>query len=274
MSADRPLHGTVDPAAREASHPSAPAETEAPGREAAEQATSGREASGREPATDPAVAADAAAAYAAAASPADDDGVASRYFDAAVEADGPDGETPEAGAAETEQHEHHVVRDLEELAAKAEKADEYLELAQRTRADFENYRKIAARKVAEAQDRGIARLAKELLHAIDNLDRALQAAEAAAPAETPAAGGEAVPGGDSQLVSGIKLVHADVLAALARVGIEPFSPEGEPFDPQFHEAVAQTPVEGAVPGSVVEVYQRGYRLGETVLRPARVLVAG
>jgi molecular chaperone GrpE len=58
------------------------------------------------------------------------------------------------------------------------------------------------------------------------------------------------------------------------VGIEPFSPVGEPFDPQHHEAVAQQLVEGAQPGTVAEVYQRGYRLGDSVLRPARVLVAG
>jgi molecular chaperone GrpE len=75
------------------------------------------------------------------------------------------------------------------------------------------------------------------------------------------------------LASGLKLVHAGVLAALARVGIEPYSPEGEAFDPQHHEAVAQHPVDGAEPGTVVEVYQRGYRLGDAVLRPARVVVA-
>ncbi len=74
-------------------------------------------------------------------------------------------------------------------------------------------------------------------------------------------------------MSGIKLVHDDVIAALARAGIEGFSPEGEQFDPQMHEAIAQTPVEGAEPGTVVEVYQRGYRLGEVVIRPARVVVA-
>jgi molecular chaperone GrpE len=65
-----------------------------------------------------------------------------------------------------------------------------------------------------------------------------------------------------------------VLAALSRAGIERFSPEGEPFDPTLHEAVAQQPVEGAQPGTVVEVFQSGYRLGETVVRPARVIVAG
>jgi molecular chaperone GrpE len=160
------------------------------------------------------------------------------------------------------------VRDLDELAAKAEKADEYLVLAQRTRADFENYRKRATREAALAQERGIVRLAKELLPAIDNLDRAVRAADAA-PGD-PASADE---DGDSQLISGIRLVQADLLAALARAGIEPFSPVGEAFDPQWHEAVAQVPVEGSAPGTVVEVYQPGYRLGETVLRAARVLVA-
>jgi molecular chaperone GrpE len=162
---------------------------------------------------------------------------------------------PEAEA----DHEAQLEHDLEELTAKAEKADEYLELAQRTKADFENYRKRAARETAAAQERGVVKLALELLPAVDNLDRALEATDGS---------------GDSEnLVSGLKLVHAGVLAALARVGIEPYSPQGEQFDPQLHEAVAQQPVEGAEPGSVVEVYQRGYRLGESVLRPARVVVA-
>ena len=101
--------------------------------------------------------------------------------------------------------------------------------------------------------------------AVDNLDRALEAAEAAANGEN---------GNDTTLASGIKLVHADVIAALARAGIERYSPQGERFDPQHHEAVAQQPVEGAEPGRIVEVYQRGYRLGDSVLRPARVVVAG
>ena len=171
---------------------------------------------------------------------------------------------------ESDNHEAKLAHDLEELTARAEKADEYLELAQRTQADFENYRKRAAREAAAAQERGMVRLARELLPAVDNLDRALAAAGTAATAqdEQPANDGSAT------LVSGIKLVHADVIAALARVGIEPFSPQGEPFDPQYHEAIAQQPIEGAEPGTVVEVYQRGFRLGDSVLRPARVVVAG
>ncbi len=234
-------------------------------------------------------AAEAAAAYAAAASAthapsgsatpapeadppeadsdlAQDDPEMLSYMDAAVEAEVP--ETVSAAGSPDGDHERQVVLDLEELAAKAQRADEYLVLAQRTRADFDNYRKRATREAAAAQERGIAKLAKELLPAIDNLDRAVQAVLAPAPASEQADSPE-----DSQLASGIRLVYAELLAALARVGIEPFSPVGEPFDPQYHEAVAQTPVEGATSGSVVEVYQPGYRLGETVLRPARVLVA-
>jgi molecular chaperone GrpE len=165
-----------------------------------------------------------------------------------------------AAAPEPEaDHEAKLEHDLDELAAKAEKADEYLELAQRTKADFENYRKRAAREAAAAQERGVVKLALELLPAVDDLDRALQASDGSGDSDT--------------LVSGLKLVHAGVMAGLARMGIEPFSPEGERFDPQRHEAVAQQPVEGAEPGTVAEVYQRGYRLGDTVLRPARVVVA-
>jgi molecular chaperone GrpE len=175
--------------------------------------------------------------------------------------------TPTDGKAEETDHERQLEHDLEELAAKAEKADEYLELAQRTRADFENYRRRATREAAAAQERGITKLAKELLPAVDNLDRALDAAKA--NPESPANDD----GTAATLVSRIKLVHDEVIAALARAGIEGFSPVGERFDPQLHEAIAQTPVEGAEPGTVVEVYQRGYRLGEVVIRPARVVVA-
>jgi molecular chaperone GrpE len=146
-----------------------------------------------------------------------------------------------------------------------------LALAQRTQADFENFRKRAAREAAIAEKRGLSKLAKELLPAVDNLERALQAAQDAAA--TAGVDGDGANGDDHTLLSGIKLVQADVIAALARVGIEPFCPEGEEFDPQCHEAMAQHPVEGAQSGTIIEVYQRGYRLGDVVLRPARVVVA-
>ena len=75
------------------------------------------------------------------------------------------------------------------------------------------------------------------------------------------------------MAEGIRLVQAELTAALARLGVEPYSPEGEPFDPNQHEAMAKQPVEGADSGTVVEVYQPGYRANGSVLRPARVVVA-
>jgi molecular chaperone GrpE len=160
---------------------------------------------------------------------------------------------PEAGAAPEAEA---VDADLDELQARAAQRDEYLALAQRTQADFENYRRRMTREVAVAEGRGVRRLAQELLPALDNLDRAL----AAVPE-------------DGHLAEGFRLVHAELVAALARVGIEGFVPKGEPFDPNEHEAMAQHPVEGAASGTVVEVYQPGYRLKDAVLRPARVVVA-
>ena len=147
--------------------------------------------------------------------------------------------------------------DLELLRTKAAERDEYLAIAQRTQADFENYRKRMTREVSAAESRGVSRLAKELLPALDNLDRAIAAASS----------------GQDSLVEGFRLVHAEITTALARLGIEGFAPKGEQFDPTQHEAMAQQPVEGAESGTVVEVYQPGYRLNDTVLRPARVVVA-
>ncbi len=164
----------------------------------------------------------------------------------------------------TEEHDgSEVQQDLDELVARAEKADEYLALAQRTQADFENFRKRMTRDVAAAEARGVGRLARELLPALDNLGRALAAADASGTSEDA---------GD-HLAAGVRLVHADLIAALQRAGIEAFSPQGERFDPQEHEAMAQHPVEGAEPGTVVEVYQQGFRYDGNVLRPARVVVA-
>jgi molecular chaperone GrpE len=167
----------------------------------------------------------------------------------------PDGVHETAAAPEEEAA--AVEADLEELRAKAAQRDEYLAIAQRTQADFENYRKRMTREVGLAEGRGVTRLARELLPALDNLDRAITAA----------------PSGQDSLTEGFRLVHAELTAALARLGIEGYVPKGEPFDPTQHEAMAQHQVEGAASGTVVEVYQPGYRLNDTILRPARVVVA-
>jgi molecular chaperone GrpE len=164
-----------------------------------------------------------------------------------------------------------VEGDLDELVGIAAQRDEYLALAQRTQADFENYRKRVARESATAQERGVAKLAKELLPALDNLDRALEEAGAARTERSDGAQGAQ----EDPLLTGVRLVRSELSAALSRVGIESFSPVGETFDPALHEAVATTeqPAGGAGSGTVVEVYQPGYRLGESIIRPARVVVA-
>jgi molecular chaperone GrpE len=181
---------------------------------------------------------------------------------AAEAPDGPvaPGEQPDPVSAESPADGDAV--DVEALQAKAAKADEYLALAQRSQADFENFRKRASRDAAAATQRGAMKLAKELLPAVDNLERALEHA----PEQTSDA--------ELAFVSGIRHVHSDLIAALQRAGIERYSPEGEQFDPTLHEAVAQQPFDGFEPGTVVEVFQRGYRIGESVVRPARVVVAG
>ncbi|MBJ7329517.1 MAG: nucleotide exchange factor GrpE [Solirubrobacteraceae bacterium] len=150
-----------------------------------------------------------------------------------------------------------VAGDLAELEKKAAERDEYLALAQRTQADFENYRKRMVRDVAVSRERGAGTLAKELLPALDNLARAVEAA-----------------GDDgSDFANGVRLVQSELTAALAKAGIEAFDPKGEVFDPEQHEAIAHAPIEGAESNTVAEVYQQGYRLNDTVLRPARVVVA-
>ena len=170
-----------------------------------------------------------------------------------------DGAAVDADAAQAEAEVEH---DLEQLVERAGKADEYLALAQRTQADFENFRKRMTRDVRAAEARGMGRLAKELLPALDNLDRAIAAVEASDDEQ------------EHHLTKGIRLVQAELSAALARTGIEGYAEKGERFDPVHHEAVAQQPVEGAEPGTIVEVLQSGYRLNDLVLRPARVIVAG
>ncbi len=122
-------------------------------------------------------------------------------------------------------------------------------------------RKRARRDAGLAETRGASRLARELLPALDNLERALAAAEAQPE------------NADHHLTDGIRLVQQDLLAALGRAGIVQDSPLGEAFDPHVHEAVAQAPVAEAQTGTIVEVYSPGYLLGDDVLRPAKVVVA-
>jgi molecular chaperone GrpE len=146
----------------------------------------------------------------------------------------------------------------DEVEALQRERDEYLQLAQRTKADFENYRKRVARESAEAEARGRASLARALLPVLDNLERALAAAEPIDRETAP-----------NHLVHGVKLVYEELAGVLRGAGIESYEPVGEEFDPDWHEAMMTRPGED---GRVLEVVEKGYRLNGQVLRPARVVV--
>jgi molecular chaperone GrpE len=132
----------------------------------------------------------------------------------------------------------------------------YLELAQRTQAELENLRKRAARDVAQAGQRAKANLVRELLPVVDNLERALATAN---PEE-------------DHLAEGVRLVHVELVNTLERNGIKAFDPAGEPFDPNVHEAISMRESDNGS-GIVLDVVEKGYKLGDSVIRPARVVVS-
>lgn len=146
---------------------------------------------------------------------------------------------------------------------------EYLELAQRSRAEFENFRKRAALQAAEAENRGKADLARHVMPALDNLERAL-----GATGFDPASEGEGVGEEADAFAGGVALVLKELQDGLRAAGVEGFDPTGERFDPTQHEAIATGQAEGIKSGIVIETMGKGYRIGEQVLRPARVVVAG
>jgi molecular chaperone GrpE len=150
-----------------------------------------------------------------------------------------------------------VDADLDALLADVTRErDEYLDLAKRTKADFENYRKRAAKEAQEAERRGKASLARQLVPVLDNLERALLAADE-----------------ESELARGVALVRDELEETLKRAGIEAYDPLGERFDPSWHEALSTQPAAGTESGIVLETLERGYRLDGQVLRPARVVVS-
>ncbi len=147
---------------------------------------------------------------------------------------------------------------VESLLAEAEaKRDEYLADLQRLAADFDNYRKRVARDQAQLVARAHEGLVRELLPVLDDLERALGAAEAH---------------DEATVVEGVRLVQRALADQLAREGLEEIAADGA-FDPHIHEALLSQPGEGAEPGTVLQVVQKGYRLGDRVLRPARVVIS-
>ena len=178
---------------------------------------------------------------------------------------------------EGEQAASEVEIDLDALLAeRTRERDEHLELAQRARADFENYRRRVKAEIAEAEQRGRASLARGVLPALDNLERALVAA-GIDPAGRPDPRGEApseeVSARDA-LAEGVALVYRELGAALERSGVVAFDPVGDRFDPAQHEAIATGQAEGVENGTVLETLERGYRVDSQVIRPARVVVSG
>jgi len=152
-----------------------------------------------------------------------------------------------------EQDEEQVVEEPAAEESAPAPDDSYLRLA----ADFDNYRKRVAREQVEWTSRANERLLNELLPVLDDLERAL---EAAAEHE------------EAKLEEGVRLVHRSLLGLVERHGLSEIETEGA-FDPHVHEALLAQPGEGADEGAVLQVLQKGYRLGDKVLRPARVIVA-
>ena len=136
--------------------------------------------------------------------------------------------------------------------------DELVESGQRLKADFDNFRKRPLRDQQTIAARGTRRLVKELLPVLDDLDRASAVAETA-------------PGDCASLASGVTLVREELHAVLRREGVEEVETGGQ-FDPHVHEALLAQPSQ-AHEGTVIDVLQKGYRIGGDVLRPARVVVA-
>jgi molecular chaperone GrpE len=154
----------------------------------------------------------------------------------------------------TQQEEESAEQD--ELGALQSERDELFDRLQRMAAEFDNFRKRAAREQGEILARANERLVKELLPVLDDLGRALEAA------------GEHE---EAKLEEGVRLVHRSLASLLEREGLAEIETDGK-FDPHVHEALLTQPSE-LDEGSVLEVIQKGYRLGRRVLRPARVVVS-
>ena len=158
---------------------------------------------------------------------------------------------------EVENTEPEVVDEVDETEALRAENESLIDDLQRLKAEFDNYRKRAARDQESLVARAHERLVKELLPVLDDLERALEAAEQHE---------------EAKLEDGVRLVHRALAEALAREGLAEIETNGK-FDPHIHEALLTQPSD-AEEGSVIEVLQKGYRLGDRVLRPSRVVVAG
>lgn len=170
------------------------------------------------------------------------------------ESEQPENQQPEQEACEVD------IKALQEELEKAKaQSDEYLDLAQRKQAEFANYRRRTEGIRAEAYDDGRREAISQLLPVVDNLERALAAA------------GEE----ENALKSGVEMVLRQTRDALTKMGVEEIDPQGQPFDAELMNAVMQGSADEGEPGTVCMVLQKGYKLGERVIRHAMVkVVAG
>lgn len=146
----------------------------------------------------------------------------------------------------------------EQLVAKEKEASENWDRFLRERADMENYRKRVNREKEELLNYGNKSLIEEILPVVDNLERALA---------------HASEDGLGALVEGIQMTHVMLLSSLKKFGVTPLESAGTTFDPAFHQAMAQVPTDDHAPNTVIEEYQKGYKLKERLLRPAMVTVS-
>lgn len=146
----------------------------------------------------------------------------------------------------------------EKLTAAEQKAHENWEKSVRAMAEADNIRRRAERDVEHAHRYGIEKLVKELIPVLDSMEQALQAAIAV---------------NDQSMIEGIELTHKLLIDALSKFDVRPIEPLNEPFNPNHHEAMAMMESEEVAPNTVINVFQKGYVLGERVVRPARVVVS-
>lgn len=144
-------------------------------------------------------------------------------------------------------------------------AAEFKDRLLRTLAEMDNLRKRTAREVADAQLRGITSFARDMLGVADNMRRALDAVSPEARRSAEAA--------VTALIDGVELTERELLKVLEKNGVRQFAPQGEKFDPNLHQAIFEVPDASVPAGSVVQVVQPGYMIGDRVLRPALVGVS-
>ena len=149
--------------------------------------------------------------------------------------------------------------ELDRLRKLAGERDQYLDLAQRTRAEFENYQKRSQKDREQERRYALTSFVLDLLPIFDNLERTLQAAQQA--------------GETGALVQGVAMVQSQFLEQLKRHGITRIEALGNAFDPNLHQAVVQQPTADYVPGTVVQVLEQGFMIHDRVLRPAKVIVS-